>query len=35
MTVEHMKDLIVYDIKDGNQIIEKMQERLIGRYVCK
>ena len=23
---------IVYDIKDGNQIIEKMQERLIGRY---
>ena len=25
--------LIVYDIKDGNQIIEKMQERLIGRYV--
>ena len=22
----------VYDIKDGNQIIEKMQERLIGRY---
>ena len=25
--------LIVYDIKDGNQIIEKMQERIIGRYV--
>ena len=25
--------LIVYDIKDGNQIIEKMQERLLGRYV--
>ena len=25
--------IIVYDIKDGNQIIEKMQERLIGRYV--
>ena len=24
--------IIVYDIKDGNQIIEKMQERLIGRY---
>ncbi len=23
---------IVYDIKDGNQVIEKMQERLIGRY---
>ena len=23
---------MVYDIKDGNQIIEKMQERLIGRY---
>ena len=22
----------VYDIKDGNQIIEKLQERLIGRY---
>ncbi len=22
----------VYDIKDGNQIIEKMQERLVGRY---
>ena len=22
----------VYDIKDGNQIIEKMQERLLGRY---
>ena len=25
--------IIVYDIKDGNQIIEKMHERLIGRYV--
>ena len=25
--------IIIYDIKDGNQIIEKMQERLIGRYV--
>ena len=25
--------LWVYDIKDGNQLIEKMQERLIGRYV--
>ena len=25
--------LVVYDIKDGNQIIEKMQERLVGRYV--
>ena len=24
--------IIVYDIKDENQIIEKMQERLIGRY---
>ena len=24
--------IIVYDIKDGNQIIEKMQERLVGRY---
>ena len=24
--------IIVYDIKDGNQIIEKMQERLLGRY---
>ncbi len=24
--------LEVYDIKDGNQIIEKMQERLLGRY---
>ncbi len=22
----------VYDIKDGNQVIEKMQERLLGRY---
>ncbi|MCF0124698.1 MAG: DNA-directed RNA polymerase subunit beta' [Clostridia bacterium] len=25
--------IMVYDIKDGNQVIEKMQERLIGRYV--
>ena len=24
--------ILVYDIKDGNQIIEKMQERLIGRF---
>ena len=24
--------IMVYDIKDGNQIIEKMQERLVGRY---
>ena len=24
--------LEVYDIKDGNQVIEKMQERLLGRY---
>jgi len=24
--------IIIYDIKDENQIIEKMQERLIGRY---
>ena len=23
--------IIIYDIKDGNQVIEKMQERLIGR----
>ena len=22
----------VYDIKDGNQVIEKLQERLVGRY---
>jgi DNA-directed RNA polymerase subunit beta' len=27
--------IMVYDIKDGNQIIEKMQERLLGRYVLK
>lgn len=27
--------LIVYDIKDGNQLIEPMQERLVGRYVVK
>ncbi len=25
--------MYIYDIKDGNQIIEKMQERIIGRYV--
>ena len=25
--------IIIYDIKDGNQIIEKMQERLLGRFV--
>ena len=25
--------LWVYDIKDGNQLIEKLQERLVGRYV--
>ena len=24
--------IMVYDIKDGNQVIEKMEERLIGRY---
>ena len=24
--------IIIYDIKDGNQVIEKMQERLLGRY---
>ncbi len=24
--------IIIYDIKDGNQIIEKLQERLIGRF---
>ncbi len=24
--------IIIYDIKDGNQVIEKMQERLIGRF---
>ena len=24
--------ILVYDIKDGNQIIEKMQERLVGRF---
>ena len=27
--------IIVYDIKDGQQIIEKMQERLLGRYPVK
>ncbi len=24
--------MYIYDIKDGNQIIEKMEERLVGRY---
>ena len=24
--------LVVYDIKDGNQLIEQIQERLVGRY---
>ena len=24
--------IMIYDIKDGNQIIEKMEERLVGRY---
>ena len=24
--------IVIYDIKDGNQIIEKMQERLLGRF---
>ena len=24
--------ILIYDIKDGNQIIEKLQERLIGRF---
>ena len=24
--------IIIYDIKDGNQVIEKMKERLLGRY---
>ena len=24
--------IMVYDIKDGNQVIEKMEERLVGRY---
>ena len=27
--------LIIYDIKDGNQVIEKLQERLVGRFVTK
>ena len=27
--------LWVYDIKDGNQLIEKMQERMIGRFVVR
>ena len=27
--------LIVYDIKDGNQLIEPIQERLLGRYPVK
>ena len=25
--------IVVYDIKDGQQVIEKMQERLLGRFV--
>ncbi len=25
--------IIIYDIKDGQQVIEKMQERLLGRFV--
>lgn len=24
--------LVIYDIKDGNQVIEKMQERMVGRF---
>ena len=27
--------LIVYDIKDGNQLIEPIQERLLGRYLVR
>ena len=27
--------IIIYDIKDGQQIIEKMQERLLGRFAVK
>ncbi len=31
----HTKEgIVVYDIKQGNSIIEPMQERLIGRYLC-
>ena len=30
--MEQMTVYIIYDIKDGNQVIEKMQERLLGRY---
>ena len=26
------KGIEVYDIKDGNQVVEKMEERLLGRY---
>ncbi|MGN0470043.1 MAG: DNA-directed RNA polymerase subunit beta' [Acutalibacteraceae bacterium] len=26
--------IIVYDIKEGNSVIETMHERLIGRYLC-
>ena len=29
---ESTEGLEVYDIKDGNQVIEKIQERLLGRY---
>ncbi len=25
--------IMIYDIKDGNQVIEKLQERLVGRFV--
>ena len=30
--VRTTEGIIVSDIKDGNQIIEKIEERLIGRY---
>ena len=26
--------IVVYDLKDGNSIIEPMHERLLGRYLC-
>jgi len=26
--------IVVYDIKDGNEMIEPMTERLLGRYLC-
>ena len=26
--------IVVYDIKDGNSVIESMHERLLGRYLC-